>query len=561
VAFNAYSASLHLSTDRNSVVLGDVFYATITYDGQSNETPDFSALEKDFQIVSNSTSQSMQSINGRVSRSIQWSLGLIPLHTGKIFLGPIKLDNLVSNRLEIEVKDLSNEVLAPDSKTNSNAPYFKIEQKVDTKSPYLRQQVTFFVTIYASFNLKNPSLSLANDIQQDWTLTPLLDKPIVRKETINGKQMLVTQYAFAGFPQKSGTIPAPQFVFNGFYSKGTPFEFSDFDEDLSFFGISFHNVLGQQVPVRMQTKPFTFDVKPIPENFKGNYWLPLSDFTVTADWNNKKEVRVGDAVTRTLKFTATGTEKNLFPTISLPEATNLKQYPEKPVFKETVHQGQLVTEAQINTVYIPTKSGELTIPELRLNWFDVDKNIAKTLVLPAESLSILPSANSPTSFQNEEEKPEALVQSPLTESIQKQENISKSTLWEHINKLYIGCFFSFLLLLALLVFIFLHHKKTRQSFNNVISSLKHRDYKAVREALIVWANQKFAPKVFRNLQDIKQTVQNVSFAEQLDELNKVLYSDREEIFDIAKFIEIFKKVDRIKRSAKKEETILPELYD
>jgi hypothetical protein len=311
----------------------------------------------------------------------------------------------------------------------------------------------------------------------------------------------------------------------------------------------------------MQTKPFTFDVKPIPENFKGNYWLPLSDFTVTADWNNKKEVRVGDAVTRTLKFTATGTEKNLFPTISLPEATNLKQYPEKPVFKETVHQGQLVTEAQINTVYIPTKSGELTIPELRLNWFDVDKNIAKTLVLPAESLSILPSANSPTSFQNEEEKPEALVQSPLTESIQKQENISKSTLWEHINKLYIGCFFSFLLLLALLVFIFLHHKKTRQSFNNVISSLKHRDYKAVREALIVWANQKFAPKVFRNLQDIKQTVQNVSFAEQLDELNKVLYSDREEIFDIAKFIEIFKKVDRIKRSAKKEETILPELYD
>jgi hypothetical protein len=63
------------------------------------------------------------------------------------------------------------------------------------------------------------------------------------------------------------------------------------------------------------------------------------------------------------------------------------------------------------------------------------------------------------------------------------------------------------------------------------------------------------------LQDIKQTVQNVSFAEQLDELNKVLYSDREEIFDIAKFIEIFKKVDRIKRSTKKEETILPELYD
>ena len=57
-------------------------------------------------------------------------------------------------------------------------------------------------------------------------------------------------------------------------------------------------------------------------------------------------------------------------------------------------------------------------------------------------------------------------------------------------------------------------------------------------------------------------MQNEDFSEQLSLLNKILSSNSEDYFDGSKFIEILKKVDKIKyKQTEKNNAILPNLYD
>ena len=137
----------------------------ISYDGRSEKNPDLQSLENDFKIVSNSVSRSINIVNGNVSQSKQWRIGLVPFNEGKIRIKPIRLDNLISNHLDIEVKETTDTAYIEDSIHNSNAPFIQINQISDNKSPYIQQQVTFLVTLYDSIGLRIKNISIETKIE------------------------------------------------------------------------------------------------------------------------------------------------------------------------------------------------------------------------------------------------------------------------------------------------------------------------------------------------------------------------------------------------------------
>ena len=52
----------------------------------------------------------------------------------------------------------------------------------------------------------------------------------------------------------------------------------------------------------------------------------------------------------------------------------IKQYPEKPEITEEIVNGDIITTATYNIVYIPTQKGKITIPSVKIEWFNVKNN-------------------------------------------------------------------------------------------------------------------------------------------------------------------------------------------
>lgn len=568
-ALNAFAAEVDINVDKRVMTESDTLYLTIDYSGDDDATPDLTPLKRDFRIVSNSSSQQIRFVNGNMSQSKKWTLGLQPRKTGKINISPIRIGNIISNSESVEVKEVTDIAYVPDSRENTNSPYFQIELETDNENPYVQQQIHLFVNIYDSIGIQDGAINISEESKNNWLIVPLLSKPQIRQETINHKKLNVVTYAFAAFPQKSGTIELPQFNFDGYYIKNADFGFPNFDDDFAMFGVNFRNVFGQRVPVPMKTKKETISVKPIPAGFTGLNWLPLTNLELSGNWSAKNGFKVGEAVSRTVDLTAYGMTESMMPQITFPDVEGFNQYPEKPVTSEQIIKGQLVTSAKINNVYIPTKSGNFVIPETKISWFNVRTNKVETAILPQENVFVLPNANIETSNTKqqapavEEKKPaDATSEDKPKEKPTQVETVPyKQKVLTLVKDNLLLFIFALLVILFVVYRCFTPKKINHTARNNVIRAIKDHDYKRAKEALLLWATEKYYPADINNFNDISRIVKDETFAECLSALNKVLYSDSSDYFDDAKFIEILKKVDKIHHKEEKKAEILPNLYD
>ncbi|MBO5441718.1 MAG: BatD family protein [Alphaproteobacteria bacterium] len=565
LAFRAYSAEIGISLDKSVISEGDTLYLTISYDGKKNDKPDLSSLKKDFDIVSQSYAEQYNMINGSVSQTKKWTIGLIPLKTGKISIAPIRYGNLISNDVEVEVKKVTDVAYVPDSEENSNAPYFQIEQTIDTPSPYVQQQVILITKVYDSIGLHDGSITISDESKKDWIIIPLLDKPFVKQDVVNNKHVNVITFAFAAFAQKSGKIKTPEISFNGYYLKNANFDFPNFDDDLMMFGVDFRNAFGQKVPVRMRSKTEEINVKPAPTSLNSATWLPLTGLTISARWAPGTQFIKGEALSRTLTFTASGMTESLLPQFSFPQAEGFKQYPEKPSVMEKIVDGQLVTTATMNIVYIPIKSGELTIPPFEIEWFNVRTGQFEKAVLAEEKLNISPAFDTDTSSVIDLEKDTSTVGTKKTDNIQpKKEETALGKINDFTGqlnkKILIMAIVGFLIFVIILKLWFTQKNKHKQR-DLVITLIKNHNYKGAKEALIRWGEQKFLCDDIKNFNQLSSLVNNDEFSAELAALNKFLYSDDGGIFDGVKFIEIFKKIDKMKKKQQKNCDVLPKLYD
>ncbi len=552
---------LSVSIDKNIITEADTVVLTIEYTGEDSHTPDLNGLQDNFNIVSNSTSRQFSYLNGQLSQSKTWRLELSPKKLGKIAIKPIKLGQLYSNYAEVEVKEVTNVAYIPDSKENSNSPYFQIEQAIYPQSPYVQQQVTLTLTIYDSIGLQNATMHINEDSLKDWIITPILDKPIVRRDVINGKQMNVITFAFAAFPQKSGELISPQISFEGYYLKSSTLSLPDFDDFINT-GISFLDTFSQKVPVRMRTKVETLTVKPIPTTTSASsYWLPLKDFKIDSN-TEKTTIKVGEAFNRQINIRATGTQEKNLPPLVLPTISDIKQYPEKPISNEKIINGDIVTNSSTNIVYIPVNAGKFSLPAINIEWFNVNTNQYEKAILPAQDITVLPNPDiSVTTPAIPESTNNVTNQNKIETAVDSHEpHKNEPDKLFFLNNIYIQAITLFIFLLLLLKFLFFRKPKNPYT-SLVISALKKHDYPAAKVSLINWGRCKYGRSDIKNLQMIAEIIQNADFNDQIHLLNKVLYSNSDTLFDNTKFIATFKKIDKIKKKVQKNKAVLPNLYE
>ena len=559
-SINVCADELNVSVDKNVLSEGDTLYLTIEYDGDSNENPDLSSLQNDFKIVSNSTSKQITFINGVLEQTKRWTIGVNPIKNGKITIKPIKLGGLSSNFLDVEVKKLTNVAYIPDSKNNQNSPYFKIEQSTDLTNAYLNQQVILYVTVYDSLGLRNGTININENAKDDWMIIPLLKNPIVKKDIINDRHMNVINFIYAIFPQKTGKIMLPQFSFEGEYVKDIGFSAPDFGDDLFMFGMDFRNAFGQKIPVRMKTDDKNIDILPPKDGQSLIKWLPLKNLQISSFIGQKNNFVVGEAFNQKIIVKATGTIQSLLPSLNFPQIEGVKQYPEKPEITEEIVNGDIITTATYNIVYIPTQKGKITIPSVKIEWFNVKNNKFETSSTNEVDVVIAKNENSDQLFsdntsQNNDEN--------LKQNTKKEEEKKPAT--EKKDRIPLFWYFWGVFVVLILLIIGLLSKKqntkTAKYYKKlVISSIQNHDYAQAKLHILEWARIKYKDDNIKNFKDVAEQVKDANFEKGLDSINKLLYSNVDELFDNQDFVKNFKRIDKKKVFIKNKQDILPNLY-
>lgn len=564
----AEAQTLTASVNRQNVPQGELVMLSLDYTGkQTHDKPDLSVLRKNFNIFS--MAQEFQSIyeNGKTSQLQRWNIGLMPRSAGTLSIPPISLGNISSQPLEIKVIPSGSSDTV--SAENRDMPKYAIEAEADNLSPYVQQEVNMTVTLYDAGGLQGSAPYFDEAAQQDWNIIALGD-PVLESKVINGRSVRVIKFKYALFPQKSGKLLLPSAKFEGFYLSGrnrvNPFQqlldtpFGDIALNLSDMGAT-------RNPVFLETKAREINVKPAAENSK--WWIPAESLEIYSQWQPSPPVfKVGEAVSRNISIKALGVTDKQLPDLRFNSSGSIKQYPEKPVSENRIENGSVASVKNIKNVYIPSAPGKNVIPEIKIDWYNVKTGKFETAKLPAMEIMVLPGAAGVVS-ENEVASEQSAVLPKAAVSAGETDKASAET--SHGNQpanLYLWLSAAFLagVLITWMLLTALRNEKKQLSssgnnyYNEVIRFAKHKDLRALRDSLILWARSKYQDERIFSFRDIYAYCPNAAFIQELEGLSALMYAPEKNEWDERKFIEAFVKANKFSQTPGDTQPPLPDLY-
>lgn len=574
----AWAQTFNAAVNRTEVPQGETFVLTLELaDGSDSGNPDLSVLDKDFIVYSVGNAFSYNYINGVASKSRQWQIALMPKNSGKITVPSIKLGNLETQPITLNVIPASAAATKASAGTGGyqapqqmNRPKFSMTAEIGNPNPYVQQQVDYTLKIYDTGGLQGDMPQFIEDGSNNWIIRSL-GEPTVGSKIVNGRSLREITFRYALFPQKSGVLPTPEVRFNGYYltrSRGMNDPFDDlFGGNLGSIG--FVDMFATRNPVLLTAKPEKVNVQPIPSDNNGNWWLPAQQVALFAEWEPRQPVfKVGEAVNRTIYLKAVGVAESQLPELNLASVSGLKQYPDKAVASSGIENGQVVAVKKISNVYIPNRAGKMTIPEIAVDWFNVRTNRMEKAVLPAMNIEVLPGAAVETAPAPQ---PETRPESPsrvLEDVANETENLVERSIPQGLPYLpYIIAAAAFLLGIVVSWMLFGMRNKSRNAddikdFDRyIVRAAKSKDYRALRDGLISWARDRWNDSKITNLKDVAKAVGNKEFAAQLDGLAVSLYAPEGGEFKTEAFLKAFEKVRKAKvKSRTGDAQPLPKLY-
>jgi hypothetical protein len=370
---NSFAQTPKVYTDRNPVKLDESFHLIFKSTGSSADSPDFSPLQKDFEILSQNQSTQIQIINGQQSSTKQWTLTVMAKRTGNLTIPAISFGQEQTAPATISVQE-------PDKTTEKTQESLFLEVEATPTTPYVQSQVLYTVRLFYALNLQSASLSEPS-FSGGEVLVKKLGKDRSYQTQRDGKPFSVIERKYALFPQQSGAISIEPLNFQAqVIENRTPS--SRFD--------NFFNQPSTHIK-RLRSKAIKLDVKPIPSTFKGKDWLPANELTLKDSFSDHlPEFKVGEPVTRTLTLSADG-----LTVAQLPEfmkfrknTEKLKQYTDQPKLdKQMTYQGlKSVREEKI--AIIPSKAGEYTLPAIEIPWWNTQTNEMAIIKVPARSIKV-----------------------------------------------------------------------------------------------------------------------------------------------------------------------------
>lgn len=490
-------AEIQIQVDPLQVTLGETFKLSLIQDDSQNAgIPDLTVLQKDFVILGTERNINYSIINGQTQSSSQWIVALKAKKAGILTIPAIKIGIEKSTPMTINVSDAPKTQNQQEQMNSSQSQDVLLTTSVNEMKPYVNQQITYKVTLYNSKQLLNADYQSPQ--VENALLIPLGEEK--RYQTVkNNTNYMVEEQSYAIFPQKSGSLKIKSPVFTALV----------YDLD----------------PQRIQAtdRNINLTVQPIPAQFTGKIWLPAKQVKLSEHYENASQTMTqGSTLTRTVTIEGVAIPAQLLPTLNFESTDSFSVYPEKGADKNQVKQGELLGSTEIKVTYLFNKAGKITIPELRLPWFNTETGKEEVAVLAPRSMEITPSltgaANTPAKTTYEDNPAKQSASTPVFPSV-----VNNNWLW-------IAIFFALAWIITLVLWKWPRRfgRIGKGQYNKALHELDKAcsecNPSAARDALLKWASIQWPDAPILNLTDLGHLVRDAQLKKQLHLLSQVLYN-------------------------------------
>ena len=492
-------AGVSIEITPSKVSLGESFRLVITSDdARSCGVPNLIPLQKDFTVAGTERSMSYTVVNGQAQSTCHWAVTLMPNKAGILPIPMLSIGKEMTKASSIEVLGAPGHAASAPLSTDKDEALM-LKAVANPKAPFVNQQVLYTVTLYNSQRLLDASYQ--PPAVEDSLVIPLGD--VSRYQiSIKGREYAVEEQQYAIFPQKSG--------------------------DLQITPPAFEALVYDQVPrrVRTQAKGTSLAVKPMPEGYKGQYWLPAKEVALAEQYDRTSlSFTEGDTLVRTVVLQALAAPAQLLPTLQFKSDHQFSVYPEKGEDQNAIRDKNIAGRTTFKVTYLLNKSGHITLPAIEVPWFNTATGKEEIASLPARTLMIEPKAHRDKDL-NLNSTPVAKDKETISPNSPKPRGVKSLLPW------WIAIGFAFLWVGTLLLWWFRYGFSRRRQRLSVLNGLRvaclnHQPEKA-RLELLRWAALQWPDTPCYNLTDLARASHDSGFKEQLRLLSEALYSSKKD---------------------------------
>ena len=364
----ARARTLDIRFERNPIRTDETVRLIVEADaGSGGAQPDLDPLRRDFEILGQSTSTQVTIDNGRRSTLIQWIFELAPRRSGRLTAGPLRVGAMTSPAIELMV------LPAVAGSVPGERDIF-IETDVTPEEVYVQSQLTYTLRIYRAVEFLEASLS---DFAPEGVVIHRLGKDATYTRVVGSRRYRVIERRFAVFPQASGRLALPAVRLDARVAEAGTVPAID-------------RLFGEGRRVRLASQPVEVVVKPHPAA-AATPWLPARALTFAEEWpEDTPRLVVGEPVTWTLRLDAAGLTGEQLPPVDLPDLGSVRLYPDQPSIVTRADRDAVRGTRVQHIAMVPGVAGELRLPELQVQWWDVEADAPRTARIPARSITVSP---------------------------------------------------------------------------------------------------------------------------------------------------------------------------
>jgi hypothetical protein len=331
--------------------------------------PDLAPLEKDFQILHTSANTQIEFVQGLQSAITRWAIELTPKREGVLTIPSISVGQFQSPERALEV-------LAPRSDKEAGNRDIFLEAEVSPDPGYVQAQMRYVVRLLRSVDVVDGTLTEPSATN---AVLHRLGRDISYTTTRDGQSYRVLERRYALFPQASGELAI------------SPVEFEGEVVDPGQAGSGLSRLFARGKRVHLRTPVIRATALSPPADYPGQIWLPAKNLQLTEDWSkDPKTLHAGEPVTRTLRLQAVGLSAEQLPEVAVTVTEGVKEYADQPITRTSTDTDWVHGVREQRIALVPGNEGTYTLPEIRIDWWDTERNALRQATIPARVVQVAP---------------------------------------------------------------------------------------------------------------------------------------------------------------------------
>ncbi len=366
------------SSNAKELVLGntcDIEFTLHNGDGKNFQPPKFTQ----FKVLSGpNTSNSMQIINGNVTKSMTYSYMLQAKATGTFTIPPativVKGKKIKTNALRIKVVKGKQSTATTQAELDSElGEKVYVKAEVNTTKARIGQQVVVDYKLYTKVDINNYDIKTESEYDGFYPQNVRQYDGRVLKEVVDGNQFTTKVLKrVALFPQQAGLLTIdPMTIVLGIKDPNAP-------KPRGFFSRP------RSKPFRVETEPVKISVNQLPPNPPETFTGAVGKYGLGSSLN-KTSVTTDDAFSLYMSLSGNGDMKRLQPAkLIVPESFEV--YEPRVIEENSLEEnGQLTGRKVWEYLVLPKKAGSFTFKPA-FSYFDTDS--LKYITLAPETFQI-----------------------------------------------------------------------------------------------------------------------------------------------------------------------------